>query len=409
MGAYDSDRAWAWAMAGTGPRRWASLGASSLDPQRALAVASGAVAARRSFRLAESATPSSAAAILTQLDADLQAGWAVAGYWSYELGAALERAEFGPGPLADAEWICFDPKDLKEVLLPDTPKRVASEPPPIPADLARQEQAYLRSAAEVLEKINAGQVYQVNLTAEVTQPFAGWPDALTALAAVQNVQPVPFAAVFQGSAQMLICGSMERFLSVAGRQVCSRPIKGTAPRHPLADMDASIAQMLQQAPKERAENIMIVDMVRNDLQRAAVQGSVQVAELLEAVAYTTLWHLESEVTATLAESGKLGPLLQATMPPASVTGCPKIQAMHVIAQLEQRCRGPYCGALGIAFPDGSADLAVAIRTLWLDGECARFGVGAGLVADSVPAAEWAETCLKARSPLAILDLLRGSP
>lgn len=95
------------------------------------------------------------------------------------------------------------------------------------------------------------------------------------------------------------------------------------------------------------------------------------------------------------------------MPPASVTGCPKIQAMRVIAQLEGRRRGPYCGAIGIAMPDGSADLAVAIRTLWLDGQTARFGVGAGLVADSVPAAEWAETCLKAQSPLAILELLGG--
>lgn len=405
--AHASDFQWAWAMAGSGPRRWASLGEPRDGQPQALAVAAHAVAARRCFRLAESGSKASAQAILAQLDADLQEGWAVAGFWSYELGVALERPQLRPGPEGDAEWICFDPKNLQAVELPVLAPPSGAVLQPIPADLARQELSYLQAAGEVLQMIHAGEVYQVNLTAEAVLPFSGWSDALMALAAVQAVQPVPFAAVFQGASHQLISGSMERFLSVRGHQVCSRPIKGTAPRHAESAIDTANAQVLQQAPKERAENTMIVDMVRNDLQRAAVPGSVQVVKLLEAVGYTTLWHLESEIAAELAVPGALGPLLRATLPPASVTGCPKIQAMHVIDQLEHRRRGPYCGALGIAFPDGSADLAVAIRTLWLDGRAARFGVGAGLVADSVPAAEWAETCLKAQSPLAILALLRG--
>ena len=394
-------------MTGSGPRRWAALGGPTGDPPQALAVAAQHVAAQRCFHLPRAGSQAAALEIFAQLDADLRRGWAVAGFWSYELGAALELPGYSAGAEGDAEWICFDPKHLQRVVLPAPPQPWQRAFPPLPADLAGQGPAYRRSAAEVLEKIRAGEVYQVNLTAQAALPFGGWPDALAALAAVQAVQSVPYAAVFQGARHQLICGSMERFLSVRGQQVSSRPIKGTAPRHADPAQDAAQAQALRQAPKERAENTMIVDMVRNDLQRAAVPGSVQVIEMLETVGYATLWHLESEVAAQLAEPGQLGSLLRATLPPASVTGCPKIQAMRVIAQLEGRRRGPYCGALGVAFPDGSADLAVAIRTLWLDGQTARFGVGAGLVADSEPEAEWAETCLKAQSPLAILQLLRG--
>jgi anthranilate/para-aminobenzoate synthase component I len=271
-----------------------------------------------------------------------------------------------------------------------------------PEDLLRQRNGFVASAREVLERIAAGEVYQVNLSAEVAVPISEWPAPLRALAAVQAVQPVPFAAVFRGQSHLLISGSMERFLAVRGAQVSSRPIKGTAPRRTDPLQDAAEARSLRASAKECAENTMIVDMVRNDLQRAARRGSVRVTDLLATEPYATLWHLESEIAASLTRPRRLDALLEATMPAASVTGCPKIQAMRVIAQLERRRRGPYCGAVGLALPGGPVDLAVAIRTLWLDEHQARFAVGAGLVADSVPEAEWLETCLKARSPLAIL-------
>lgn len=397
---------WAWAMAGSGPRRWSALDRCGDDPQAALAVADIDVQQRRALRLGPGDRRRQARQILGQLQADLDQGWAVAGFWGYELGAALEALEAEPGELADAEWICFDPEALQRVTLPEIqapPRDFAVEPPD---DLLRQRDGFVAAAREGLERIAAGEVYQVNLSAEVAVPMSKWPEPLRALAAVQAVQPVPFAAVFRGQSHLLISGSMERFLAVRGAQVSSRPIKGTAPRRADPEQDAAEARSLRTSPKECAENTMIVDMVRNDLQRAARRGSVHVTELLATEPYATLWHLESEIAASLTRPRRLDALLEATMPAASVTGCPKIQAMRVIAQLEQRRRGPYCGAVGLALPRGPVDLAVAIRTLWLDDRHAHFAVGAGLVADSAPEAEWAETCLKARSPLAILAALR---
>lgn len=393
---------WAWAMAGSGPRRWSALDRCGGDPLAALAVADQDVRQRRSLRLGPGDRRRQARQMLKQLQADLDQGWAVAGFWGYELGAALEGLEAEPGGPADAEWICFNPEALQRVTLPEVhapPRDLAAVPP---EDLLRQRNGFVASAREVLERIAAGEVYQVNLSAEVAVPISEWPAPLRALAAVQAVQPVPFAAVFRGQSHLLISGSMERFLAVRGAQVSSRPIKGTAPRRTDPLQDAAEARSLRASAKECAENTMIVDMVRNDLQRAARRGSVRVTDLLATEPYATLWHLESEIAASLTRPRRLDALLEATMPAASVTGCPKIQAMRVIAQLEQRRRGPYCGAVGLALPGGPVDLAVAIRTLWLDEHQARFAVGAGLVADSVPEAEWLETCLKARSPLAIL-------
>ncbi len=393
---------WAWAMAGSGPRRWSALDRCGGDPLAALAVADQDVRQRRSLRLGPGDRRRQARQMLKQLQADLDQGWAVAGFWGYELGAALEGLEAEPGGPADAEWICFNPEALQRVTLPEVhapPRDLAAVPP---EDLLRQRNGFVASAREVLERIAAGEVYQVNLSAEVAVPISEWPAPLRALAAVQAVQPVPFAAVFRGQSHLLISGSMERFLAVRGAQVSSRPIKGTAPRRTDPLQDAAEARSLRASAKECAENTMIVDMVRNDLQRAARRGSVRVTDLLATEPYATLWHLESEIAASLTRPRRLDALLEATMPAASVTGCPKIQAMRVIAQLERRRRGPYCGAVGLALPGGPVDLAVAIRTLWLDEHQARFAVGAGLVADSVPEAEWLETCLKARSPLAIL-------
>ncbi len=393
---------WAWAMAGSGPRRWSALERCGVDPRAALAVADIDVLQRRALRLGPGDRQRQSRQMLRQLQADLDQGWAVAGFWGYELGAALEGLEAQPGGPADAEWICFDPEALQRVTLPEIgalPRDFGLE---LPSELLRQRDGFVASAREVLDRIAAGEVYQVNLSAEVAVASSEWPEPLRALAAVQAVQPVPFAAVFRGQSHLLISGSMERFLAVRGAQVSSRPIKGTAPRRTDPQHDAAQAHSLRASPKECAENTMIVDMVRNDLQRAARRGSVHVTDLLVAEPYATLWHLESEITATLTHPRRLDLLLEATMPAASVTGCPKVQAMRVIAQLEQRRRGPYCGAMGLALPGGPVDLAVAIRTLWLDDRQAHFAVGAGLVADSVPEAEWAETCLKARSPLAIL-------
>lgn len=382
-------------IAGGGARRW--LGQQT----QAQAVRDRDIRHLRQFWVDPQRPQPSALAILQALDADLQAGFAVAGYWSYELGAALERTP-RRGPLPDAAWLTFAPGALQAVALPEAV--VAAEDVTLPADLLRQERAFLRSAADVAERIAAGEVYQVNLTAEFSVAMPR-PQLLAAVAAVRQAQSVPYAAAMRLGDVVLISGSMERFLRAQGGTVSSRPIKGTTARGRDATEDAARRAQLANQPKELAENTMIVDMVRNDLQRACEVGSVRVPTLLHCEPYATLWHLESEVHGTLQEPGHLAPLLAATMPPASVTGCPKIQAMEVLDHLEQRPRSVYCGALGLAWPDGSADLAVAIRTMWWHAGRAHTAVGAGLVADSVAQAEWQETCLKARSALRTLQAL----
>jgi anthranilate/para-aminobenzoate synthase component I len=159
--------------------------------------------------------------------------------------------------------------------------------------------------------------------------------------------------------------------------------------------------------KERAENTMIVDMVRNDLSRVCAPGSVAVPHLLDCEPYTTLWHLESEVHGRMVGGARHGDLLSAILPPASVTGCPKVAAMGFIAGAEARRRGPYCGAMGLALAGGRADWSVGIRQLNVVDGRVQLSVGSGIVADSVAEREWAETCLKAAGGLLWLRRLVG--
>ncbi len=381
--------------AGDGPRRW------TLAIHGPIALPHDKVLQLREFWIDPRQPQRSAMHILAALDHDLQAGLAVAGYWSYELGAALERTP-RPQTMADAAWITFHIRDLQPITLPSVVAPTA--PLAAPADLLRQRDSFLTSAARVHEAIVAGDVYQVNLTCEFQLAMPA-PRLEQAVAAVLAAQPVPFAMGLQLGNATVVSGSMERFLAVDGAAVRSRPIKGTAPRGHDPDSDAVQRQWLLSQDKERAENTMIVDMVRNDLQRACQTGSVAVPELLACEPYATLWHLESEVTGRLREVGNFTQLLTATLPPASVTGCPKIRAMEVIDALELRPRGVYCGALGLLWPDHQAELAVAIRTLWWHAGHCSTAVGAGLVADSVAEAEWRETVLKAQAALRTLASL----
>lgn len=398
---------WLLVLAGHGPRRWHALDAAAA-PAIGLAIAD--VRDRFMPRLQVGPTgklePAAALATLQRIQAWCAAGLAVAGWLGYELGAALESAPTFPAgsDLPDADLVAFDPRDLQPVTLPTVP--VTAGHVPLPEDLLRQEGAFVSGVRTALAAIAAGEVYQVNLSlqATVSPPAVGW-SLPQALAAVLEAQPVPLAMAWQGDGYRLVSGSMERFLRVEAGTVRSRPIKGTSARGGDATSDAAQAAALVASAKERAENTMIVDMVRNDLQRACRMGSVTVPVLLEAVPYATLWHLESEVAGELVEPLDRAALLAATLPPASVTGCPKIQATQVIARLERRRRGPYCGALGLWQPDGHVDLAVGIRQLVVWPDRAVLNVGAGLVADSSPEAEWREVCLKAASALRLVRAL----
>lgn len=345
----------------------------------------------------------SAAAILQQLDADVAAGWAAVGFVSYEVGLALEGlAPAGGSNWPDAAWWLCDAAAIAGV---DLPAQLAKHID-LPGDLLDQERQFCRGVADILARIAAGEVYQVNLTTQGTVPMTGVPDPLAIQAAMQAAQPVPLGLAMRLPRidAALGCGSMERFLHCEDGTVRTRPIKGTARRDADPRIDAANGRSLQRRAKERAENTMIVDMARNDLQRACQTGSVQVEALLQLVPYATLWHLESEVRGQL-RAPELAPLLRATMPPASVTGCPKVQAMKVIGQLEQRRRGPYCGTVFCAVPGQPAEFAVAIRTLQCEPTRARIDVGAGIVADSRPQAEWQETLQKAQSAVRALAML----
>lgn len=263
---------------------------------------------------------------------------------------------------------------------------------------------YLSGVAAIRARIRAGDVYQVNLCRFLAAPLPGpagapdaEPDAAALAAHLAAVHPAPFAggihvpAASGLPAAWVVSASPELFLRVADGRISSGPIKGTA---------TSAAGL---SDKDVAENVMIADMVRNDLQRVCAPGTVEVSALLEVERHPGLVHLVTTVTGRLVSSG-WADVLAATFPPASVSGAPKHTALQAIADLEPVRRGPYCGAFGWVDADaGRAELAVAIRSFWWDAgdRLLRFGTGAGITWGSDAEAEWAETELKAQRLVAL--------
>ncbi len=254
------------------------------------------------------------------------------------------------------------------------------------------------------ERIAAGDVYQVCLTHRLEAPFEG--DSWELYTRLRAVNPAPFAAWLELPELSLVGSSPERFLRVdAGRRVETRPMKGTRPRGRTAALDARLRADLVASGKDRAENVMIVDLARNDLGRVCETGSVAVPELCAIESYASVHQLVSTVTGTLRSDRDAVDLLRAAFPPGSMTGAPKRAALRILDGLEPVRRGPYSGALGYLDARGGADLCVVIRTLLLRNDRAYLQVGGGVVADSEPAAEWLEALDKAR---ALLDALGGA-
>jgi para-aminobenzoate synthetase component 1 len=254
--------------------------------------------------------------------------------------------------------------------------------------------SYCDGVVTIREAIAAGDVYQVNLCRVLSAPAPKGTDVAALGAALAQGNPAPYSAVVRLPAHgvHVASASPERFLRRDGATVESKPIKGTASATDLF------------LPKDRAENVMIVDLVRNDLGRVCEYGSVEVPALCDVEAHPGLFHLVSTVRGRLAPGLGWAELLAATFPPGSVTGAPKLAALSVIAKLEPVARGPYCGAIGWVDADaGRADLNVAIRTFWLDGGRLHLGTGGGITWDSTPNGEWEETELKARRLLAVVS------
>jgi para-aminobenzoate synthetase component I len=250
--------------------------------------------------------------------------------------------------------------------------------------------------------IRAGDIYQVNLSQRLTAQCAlsGW-EFFQQLSAVS---PAPFSAYIDCGSFQIASSSPELFLRLSGSHILTRPIKGTRPRSADPDHDARMTYELQTSAKEMAELVMITDLLRNDLGRVCEYGSVQVPELVRLERYPQVQHLVSTVEGRLREDVPHFAAFASCFPGGSITGAPKIRAMEIIDELEPITRGPYTGALGYLGFNRESQLAIAIRTAICRGQTAWFHAGAGIVADSNPAAEYEETLAKARGFLAALRL-----
>lgn len=372
--------------------------------------------------------PDEVPAIFAEIERAVTAGRYAAGFFSYECGVAFEpkamvrkSGERQPTPLAPLvplAWLgiydrahVFDhekgkfagelPEKLKSALqqagtVPDESKRAI----PLTAEFALTEAEYARRIAAIHEWIRAGDVYQLNFTAplqlEVTETAAALYRRL------RTRQPAQYGAfVHWQPGRHILSFSPELFFRIdgvatasEGRRITTRPMKGTAPRGRTTQEDREIADWLRNDEKNRSENLMIVDLIRNDLGRVGRFGTVRAKDLFAVERLPTLWQMTSTVTAELRHDANFESIFRALFPSGSITGAPKVRAMQLIAELEDAPRGVYTGSIGFFSPQQTV-FNVAIRTLELEGAHGTMGVGSGIVIDSEPAAEYHECLLKA--------------
>jgi para-aminobenzoate synthetase component 1 len=283
---------------------------------------------------------------------------------------------------------------------PTAPSYPLSDTPPLGLRSNFTRDAYLRSVARVIEYILAGDIFQANLSQRLEAPLVGTP--LELYRRLRSRNPAPFSAFLDFGELVVASSSPERFLRVEDRRVEARPIKGTRPRGMGPEHDAALALALAESDKDRAENVMIVDLLRNDLSRVCEPGSVRVPELFALEHYATVHHLVSTVVGDLDPTRDPADLLRAAFPGGSITGAPKVRAMQIIAELEPTRRGVYCGAIGYWSVTGAIDTSVVIRTYLVLGDVVYFQAGGGIVADSEPEQEYRETLDKARGLIAAL-------
>lgn len=336
---------------------------------------------------------------LAALDRARADGHWCAGFASYELGYALEPKL---QPLMPAEQslplMLFGVYDAPGDAVPVLAEAAQAAPGAGLTDARPgwSEAEHAQAMNRVLDYIAAGDIYQVNLTMQMRASVQG--SVLGLYGALRNRQPVAHGALVNlPDCPAILSRSPELFFATdAQGRIETRPMKGTAPRASNPAHDAALKLELQNSIKNRAENLMIVDLLRNDLSRVCQPGSVRVPQLYAIESYATVHQMVSQVTGEMLPGTRPSDIFAALFPCGSITGAPKIRAMEIIHELESGPRGIYCGAIGWLGPDGSAAFNVAIRTLQLAGDEARFGVGGGIVADSTPAGEYEEALWKAR-------------
>lgn len=344
-------------------------------------------------RLIRAETPAQVPAALDAMDAARAAGYWLAGYASYELGYVLEPRLQALMPAGRRlPLIAFGVYDGPKAAEP-LQQGPAALGPFSPVWTATDYKAAFDKAHDF---IAAGDIYQTNLTFPLTAQASG--DPLAVYAGLSRGQPVGHGSILlQNGLPAILSRSPELFFRTdASGKIQTRPMKGTQPRSADPAEDAELKIFLQNDPKNRAENLMIVDLLRNDLSRICELGSVKVPELFRVETYATVHQMISLIEGQLTPGITLGDTFRALFPCGSVTGAPKLRAMQIIRDLEQRPRDIYCGSIGWAAPDGRADFNVAIRTILLESDRADLSVGGGVVWDSTADSEYEEALWKTR-------------
>ncbi|WP_433379657.1 aminodeoxychorismate synthase component I [Actinoplanes sp. CA-142083] len=333
--------------------------------------------------------------VLDEVDLETAKGAWAHGFVSYDAAPAFDPSLTVHPPAADGPplvWFGlsdrhpFQPQDLS-----------FRTPPSAPWELEWSEGEHAGAVARIREHIAAGDVYQCNLTTRLRTPYAS--DPLLLYGVLAQAQRAAHNAYLDTGRFAVASASPELFLEWSGDRLRTKPMKGTARRSADPVTDARNARTLRASPKERAENLMIVDLIRNDLARVAAVGSVDVPRLLTLERYPTVWTMTSEVTARLRAGVGLAGVFGAMFPCGSITGAPKARSMQIIRDVEDGPRGVYCGAIGWVAPPSApirARFNVAIRTAVVDRatDTATYGAGGGITWDSSPAAEWAEVLAK---------------
>ncbi len=378
--------------------------------------ANGFLASLQHWLDVEHSRPSPDAAFLP-----FHGGWFV--FLAYELAAEIEpKLKLFPDrrwPVACATrfpaavirdhatnraWLAGEDDSLLDVMQADIEAAAPLPDPRLLQFVAHEDdpRRYERMVERVVRYIIDGDVFQANISrnwsGEIDAHIPHWEihDHL------RRANPAPFAALVTWGDQAIISSSPERLVEIRGERVQTRPIAGTRPRGDDVKKDRALLAELIAHPKERAEHIMLIDLERNDLGRIAIPGSVEVNELMTLESYAHVHHIVSNVRARRRPEIGVADVISAVFPGGTITGCPKVRCMEIIAELEQSARCAYTGSLGYINRDGSADLNILIRTIMRDGKNVSFRAGAGIVADSDPAREVDETRAKARGMLLAL-------
>lgn len=351
-------------------------------------------------------TPEQVSALLEQVQDHAQQGRWCVGYLRYEAAAAFDRAfviHAADGPLA---WF-----GVFEAPLP-WPTKPPDAPDGGTGDWSSRlsQSDFEHNIARIHTAIAAGELYQVNYTAPLQATLKGSAAAL--FERLQRAQPGGYSAHIDTGFEQILSVSPELFFDWRAPHLLTRPMKGTAARGATPALDRAQVQHLLDSPKERAENVMIVDLLRNDVSRVAQPHSVRVPALFRVQSLPTVHQMVSDVTAQTRPGTRLAEVFAALFPCGSITGAPKVRAMQMIHALEPEPRGVYCGAIGVVRPGGHATFSVAIRTVTMQGKHLRCGIGSGITADARAAAEWQEWqhkrgfLVRAACPFELLETLR---